>query len=73
MTSIEKQLFNATDAMQYLGIKSTATFYKLVGMGLIPVVQPCPKIRPQYWIKDLDNYIRNNRHTLGINISIKAG
>ncbi len=71
MPHIETQLYNAVDAMKYLGIKSTATFYKLIGMGFIPIHQPDQSIRPMYWKQDLDNYIRSNRHTVGSNISIK--
>jgi len=71
MSNIEPQLLNATDSMKYLGIKSTATFYKLVGKGFIPIHQPDRSIRPMYWKKDLDDYIRSHRHTAGSNISTR--
>jgi hypothetical protein len=67
MSKIESQLLSAIDAMSYLGIKRKK-FYKLVGMGFIPIHQPDPSIRPMYWKQDLDNYIRSHRHTVGYNI-----
>ena len=70
MPKIEPQLLNATESMKYLGIKSTATFYKIVGKGLIPIHQPDQSFRPMYRVKDIDNYINNYCHTIGEKISI---
>ena len=65
MNEIKQQLLNASQAARYLGM-SRFRFYTEIAKGLIRQhVTPAavingnkiPAKRPQYYIKDLDNYI----------------
>ena len=56
------QLFTGTQAARYLGISRTR-FYMEVGKGFIrqhstPAKNGIPAKRAMYWIKDLDDYIK---------------